>query len=108
MEQTHYVGTCPHDIPAEWYNSDDSTYNVLDEVSGAYVIVTTCESCKQRNERKGRIVEEVDIPMDDFYVPESFVPKSAIVVDDNGNIKTVEIDGGEYITDDEMNEALDN
>jgi hypothetical protein len=108
MEQTHYVGSCPHDIPAEWYNSDESTYNVLDTVTGTYVIVTTCEECKRENEEAGRIIDDVDLPMDDFYVPEDFIPKSVVVVKEDGSTEVVEIEAGDFITDDEINEALDN
>lgn len=106
MEQTHYVGTCPHDIPAEWYNTDDSTYYVLDTASGAYVIVTTCEDCKTANEQAGSIVEEVDIPMDNFIV-DTTPPASITVFNNDGSSETFSFDETNELTDDEINSALD-
>lgn len=92
MEQTHYVGSCPHDIPAEWYDSNESTYNVLDTATGAYVVVTTCEACKEENNTAGLIVDDSDMPLDDFYVPDAFVPKTVVVINDNGEAETITLD----------------
>lgn len=63
------MGSCPHDIDEDWYNSDDSTYTVLDESSGAYVIVTTCVNCKDDNVAFGRAVDPDSIPVDIFVNP---------------------------------------
>jgi hypothetical protein len=63
-----YVGSCNHDIDEEWYNSDDSTYIVLDKPTGGYVTITTCRACKEDNMAAGVIVESDDIPIDDFFM----------------------------------------
>ena len=79
MEQTHYIGSCQHDIPAEWYKSDNSTYVIVDEPTGAYVTVTTCKECKDEAKEKGVLIEHEEIPLDDFI---EFVDKFETVTND--------------------------
>lgn len=107
MKQTYYVGSCPHDIPADWYNTDESTYNVLDEVTGAYVLVTTCEECRRENEQAGRIIDEMDIPLDDFTVDFDDTVSMITVFHADGSSEVIEIDESNKMTAEEIQEALD-
>ena len=88
-----YIGTCQHNIDAEWYNSDECTYVVLDEPSGAYVTVVTCRACKEDNVAAGRIVDPNDIPIDDFVNPfaDNPAPDIMTVVNTDGSTTIVDM-----------------
>ena len=89
-----FVGSCQHNIPAEWYNHDDSTYLVLDRPSGLVLRVTTCETCRDSNEDEGLIMNEADIPVDDFINPFADDPAPPIlrVVNTDGSTTTINVD----------------
>jgi hypothetical protein len=111
MEQKHYVGSCQHNIPADWYEKDESTYNVLDEITGAYVLVTTCEECKKANEEAGTIIPEDQIVIDDFNVDFSGVDSPSVshitVFNADGTSEVLEIEDPQEMTPDEIDEALE-
>jgi len=106
--QTHYVGTCQHDIDEEWYLSDDSTYLVLDESSGAYVNVTTCRDCKDDNVAYGRVIDPDDIPMDDFVNPFADNPQPDVmkVVNTDGSTTVIIMDEAPEVSEDELNDVF--
>lgn len=91
-----YYGACEHPIPEEWYNSDDSSYLRLDQVSGAVIPVTTCEECKEDAENHGLIMDEVsdDVIDDLLYNPfeDDPAPETMVVFDKDGNKKYIEIE----------------
>lgn len=91
INERKYVGTCQHDIDEEWYNSDDSTYLILDESSGIYVSATTCRNCKDDNVASGRAVDPDDIPMDEFVNPfeDDNVPDGFKVINPDGSITII-------------------
>lgn len=87
-----YIGTCKHEISAEWYKNPLSSYTVLDK-SGYYSYVTTCEECRTANEHAGRIIADDDLPDDDFeYDGEPSLPKMAVVKNDKGEIEVITLD----------------
>jgi hypothetical protein len=92
--EKHYIGSCPHDIPKEWYDTDDSTYTVLDSSSGAYVNVTTCEECRRKAEAENRIIAEEDIPFEEFNIPfENAEPTGKVTVfDSEGKSQVIDFD----------------
>lgn len=108
MDKIIYVGSCQHDIDEDWYHSDDSTYLVLDESSGAYVSVTTCRDCKDDNVASGRIVDPDDIPMDDFVNPfaDNPAPDVMTVINADGSTTVVTMGTEPEVSEDELNDAL--
>ena len=108
MTNTTYVGTCQHDIDEEWYNSDESSYLILDESSGVYVTVTTCRACKDDNVASGRIVDPDDIPMDDFVNPfaDNPAPNVMRVVNTDGTTSIVTMDEAPEISDEALDEIF--
>lgn len=103
-----FVGTCQHWIPEEWYESDDSSYTILDEASGAYVNVTTCEECYKDNLENGIVVDQSDIPMDDFSNPfeDDPAPKTMKVINPDGTTSVVDIENADVLTLDQLDEYL--
>ena len=108
MEKIIYVGSCQHDIDVEWYNSDDSSYLVLDESSGAYVNVTTCRACKDDNVVSGRIIDPNDVPMDNFVNPFADDPEPEIlkVVNLDGSTTVVFADEAPDISEETLSEMF--
>jgi len=93
MKDFVYIGTCGHEYDREWQENANSCYTVLDEVSGAYVNVTTCEDCYNENLNAGRIVDESEIPFDDYNPFEDDpAPDTMVVFDNEGNSEVVELD----------------
>lgn len=102
-----YVGTCQHDIDEDWYNSDESTYLILDESSGAYVNVTTCITCKDDNIASGRIADPDDIPMDNFVNPFANDPAPDVmkVVNADGTTTVINMGEAPEVSEDELNDT---
>lgn len=106
MEKIIYVGSCQHDIDEEWYHSDESSYLILDESSGAYVSVTTCRDCKDDNVASGRIADPDDIPIDDFVNPFADDPASDKMIVINADGSTTVVNMGEAPEEEELNDVF--
>lgn len=67
---------------------------VLDEPTGAYVNVTTCQRCKDANEVAGLIVDPDNIPLDDFVNPfaDDTIAEGFKVFNADGTVTTITTD----------------
>lgn len=101
-----FVGSCQHDIDEEWFNSDDSSYLVLDESSGVCVTVTTCRQCKDDNVASGRAVDPDDVPVDDFVNPFTDDPAPDIMKVVNLDGTTTVIDMSDTDEDEDVSEGI--
>jgi hypothetical protein len=108
MDKIVFVGTCQHNIDEEWYHSDDSSYLILDESSGAYINVTTCRTCKDDNVAYGRVVDPDDIPMDDFVNPfaDNPAPDVIKVVNTDGSTTVITMDEEPEVDDKTLGEMF--
>jgi len=90
----YYVGSCPHDINEDFYNSDESSYTVIDCRTGIPVNVTTCRECRADAEAKGTIVEPLDLEFDDWENPFADDEPSGLinVINSDGSTTVVDFD----------------
>ena len=95
----YYVGSCPHDIEADFYKSDESTYMVIDGPTGVSVNVTTCRECRADAEASGSIVDPLDLDVDDFENPFADDEPSGIinVINLDGSTTVVDLDKKEVV-----------
>lgn len=88
----YYVGSCPHDIDEDFYNSDMSTYTIMEATTGAYTSVTTCRECRANHEAEDNVIDPDDIPFEDFNNPFAENPAPDI-------INLVNLDGSTTVVD---------
>lgn len=95
-----FVGSCQHDIDESWYNDDASSYIVIDRETGVCSNVTTCKECKQANEEAGLILDENELPEDDFENPfeDDPVSEEMTVVRPDGSSETVRVEDAKVIS----------
>ena len=91
-EFPEYIGTCGHSLSEEWYNSDDSSYTVLDEPSGAYVYVTTCPDCKVENQNIIVDPDEISFDFDEELFADDTAPKTVVLFNEDGSYEVIEGD----------------